>query len=269
MPELSHRPQNPSIHFYCHKNRQKSIIFIAHTKKSIFQSILDLQRRKNPSIQSSFLSQRCKNPFISVAEVQKSRFHFCRTALKIHPSIWHTVSRILSGIDFFDPPCLGYSSDAPCPWRWRPLLFEYVHTPEGGWQTRDIQDSAVGSKWRFDMAEEVQLGLAPPEWSTTSQMKDPRPMGKSLFDARFCNSPMGRARGGYSMHIDARGIAQTKGETKAAENMDSNWFANDMADETAAGCNSAMLNQYGNNTNLESFQGADLMLAQMSARVHA
>ena len=89
---LSHRrPQNPSIHFYCHKNRQKSIIFIAHTQKSIFQSILDLQRRKNPSIQSSFLSQRCKNPFISVAEVQKSRFHFCRTALKIHPSIWHTV----------------------------------------------------------------------------------------------------------------------------------------------------------------------------------
>ena len=66
------------------------------------------------------------------------------------------------------------------------------------------------------------------------------------------------------MHIDARSIAQTQGETKKAENMDSNWFAADMADETAAGANSAMANQYGNNTNLDSFSNADLALAQMS-----
>lgn len=70
--------------------------------------------------------------------------------------------------------------------------FEYVHTPETGWVTRDVTSSAVGTRWQMDLGKEVDLGLAPAEWSTTSQMNDPRPLGKSLFDARFINSPMGR-----------------------------------------------------------------------------
>lgn len=144
------------------------------------------------------------------------------------------------------------------------MPFEYVHSPEKGWETRDVQSDHVGTKWQFNMDDEVRLGLAPPDWSTTSQMNDPRPLGKSLFDARFVASPMGRARGGYSLAQDARGIAQTKGQVKKAENMDSNWFANDMADETAAGAQSAITNQYGNNTNLSSMSDSSLALAQMS-----
>ena len=142
--------------------------------------------------------------------------------------------------------------------------FEYVHSPEKGWESRETTNSSVGTRWRFDMAQEAELGLAPAEWSTTSQMNDPRPMGKSLFDARFCDSPMGRARGGYSMVRDARGVEATKGQLKKAENMDSAWFANDMADETALATESAMKNQYGQNSNLQAFQNADLALAQMS-----
>ena len=72
--------------------------------------------------------------------------------------------------------------------------FEYVHTPEGGWQTRDATATSVGTRWQMDLGREVDLGLAPPEWSTTSQMNDPRPLGKSLFDSRFMNSPMGRGK---------------------------------------------------------------------------
>ena len=63
---------------------------------------------------------------------------------------------------------------------------------------------------------------------------------------------------------DARGVEATKGQLKKAENMDSAWFANDMADETALATESAMKNQYGQNSNLQAFQNADLALAQMS-----
>ena len=34
--------------------------------------------------------------------------------------------------------------------------------------------------WKLDMRAEIDLGLAPPEWSTSSQMADTRPNGKSL-----------------------------------------------------------------------------------------
>lgn len=118
-------------------------------------------------------------------------------------------------------------------------------------------------KWRLDMEDEAKLGIAPPMWSTTSQMNDPRPNGKSIFDARFVGSPMGRARGGRSMVWDPRGTANVGGPVKA-ENRDSAWFANDMADETAAGNTSAIKNQFGQNTNFSVFDNADLALAQMS-----
>ena len=48
MTELSHHPKNPSIHFYCHKTRQKSIIFIAHTQKSIFHVFWLLHAMSSP-----------------------------------------------------------------------------------------------------------------------------------------------------------------------------------------------------------------------------
>ena len=133
-----------------------------------------------------------------------------------------------------------------------------------GRQPRHFEATHVGSEWTLDMKKEVELGLAPAEWSTTSQMNDPRPNGKQIFDARHCGSPMGRARGGYSLMADARGIAATKGETAKAVNMDSNWFATDMADETAAAAESADRNELGNQ-NLAGFKDAKaLELAQMS-----
>ena len=55
-----------------------------------------------------------------------------------------------------------------------------------------------------------------------------------------------------------------KGKLKKAENMDSSWFATDMADETEAGEQSAMANKLGNNTNLSSFDDHSLAVAQMS-----
>jgi hypothetical protein len=125
-------------------------------------------------------------------------------------------------------------------------------------------ESRHESAWRLDMKAEVNLGLAPPEWSTSSQMNDIRPNGKALFDARFSGNAMGRARGGYSMMADARGMESTAGKLQKAENMDSSWFATDMADETAAAEASAELNKYGTNTNFGSVNSAEQALAQMS-----
>lgn len=118
--------------------------------------------------------------------------------------------------------------------------------------------------WRLDMKAEIDLGLAPPEWSVSSKMDDTRPNGKAIFDARFSGNAMGRARGGYSMVADARGMEATAGKLQRAENMDSNYFAADMADETAAAEISAEKNKLGNNTNFSSFSGVDMALANMS-----
>ena len=52
---------------------------------------------------------------------------------------------------------------------------------------------------------------------------------------------------------------------KKAENMDSNFFAADMSDETAAAAASAEKNKLGNNSNLSAFQGDELAKAGMSA----
>jgi len=130
-------------------------------------------------------------------------------------------------------------------------------------RTKHFEDRHVGS-WKLDLQREQELGLAPPNWSTSSSMNDARPNGKALFDARFSGNAMGRAAGGYSMIADARGMEFTAGKLEAAQNMDSNFFASDMADETAAAEQSAMANKFGNNTNLSSFGSADLALSQMS-----
>ena len=76
---------------------------------------------------------------------------------------------------------------------------------------------------------------------------------------------MGRARGGYSMVADSRGMEFTAGKLAAAENMDSNFFAADMADETEAAEASAEKNKFGNNTNMAVFQSDELAKAGMSA----
>ena len=123
------------------------------------------------------------------------------------------------------------------------------------------------NKWTLDMATEETLGLSPPMWSTTTgEMggKGARPLGKSLFDARFHDNAMGRARGGYSLLRDARGVGATAGELRAAENMDSNYFALDMADETSAASVSAEKNKFGDNTQFSTYDDNSLALSQMS-----
>jgi len=119
--------------------------------------------------------------------------------------------------------------------------------------------------WQLDLKGEQTLGLAPPDWSVSSAMDDTRPNGQALFDARFHGNSMGRARGGYSMVADARGMEFTKGKLARAENMDSRFFAADMADETEAAELSAEKNKFGNNTNMAVFQSNELAMSGMSA----
>ena len=57
----------------------------------------------------------------------------------------------------------------------------------------------------------------------------------------------------------------TKGKLEKAVNMDSDFFAADMADETEAAAKSAEANKYGNNTNLSSFDDINMQLSAMSA----
>ena len=79
--------------------------------------------------------------------------------------------------------------------------------------------------WKLDMSKEIELGVVPADWSVTSKMDDPRPNGKAIFDCRFVESPVGRARAGRSMVWDSRGTAFA-GKTQKAQN----WDAGAMAD---------------------------------------
>jgi hypothetical protein len=101
-------------------------------------------------------------------------------------------------------------------------------------------------KWRLDMRDEVALGLAPPMWSTSSQMNDPRPNGCSIFDARFYQSPMGRSRASGGRIWDPNAIVSAQGTTGkiGAESLDARAFAADMADETSTASKS--LGSFGN-----------------------
>jgi hypothetical protein len=76
-------------------------------------------------------------------------------------------------------------------------------------RTSHFESRHYSPKWRLDMQSETDLGIMPPAWSTSSKMDDPRPNGRSIFDARFIESPMGRARGGRSMVWDSRMCART------------------------------------------------------------
>lgn len=90
------------------------------------------------------------------------------------------------------------------------------------------------------MAHEEDMGIVPSAWSTSSQMRDPRPNGRSIFDARFSDTPMGRSRGYNGIIWDPRSIVSPFGTTgmKGAASIDARTFAADMADETAAAAQS-------------------------------
>ena len=91
---------------------------------------------------------------------------------------------------------------------------------------RHFEDLHYSPMWRLDMKGETALGVAPAEWSLSSQMNDPRPNGRCIFDARFIESPVGRSRAhGDGKVWDPRGVV-FGGDALA--------FAEEMRDETAA-----------------------------------
>lgn len=106
---------------------------------------------------------------------------------------------------------------------------------------------------RLDMQYEANLGLVPPDWSVTSAMDDPRPNGKAIFDARFVESPVGRARAGRSMVWDSRGSAHSGG-TKKAENWDAGAMA-DAAEEDFDGLEKEWTAQEGAGTVVRQASG--------------
>ena len=78
-----------------------------------------------------------------------------------------------------------------------------------------FENPHVGA-WTMDMKKEVELGLAPAEWSQTSQMNDPRPNGRAFFDARHINSPVARNKAGMKMTWDPQGLANAKADKRMA-----------------------------------------------------
>lgn len=85
-------------------------------------------------------------------------------------------------------------------------------------ESKAMRDIHYGD-YKLDMAKEVALGILPPDWSVTSQMKDTRPNGRAQFDARFIEAPVGRARGGRSMEWTPVGTADS-GSTVRAKDLD-------------------------------------------------
>jgi hypothetical protein len=66
------------------------------------------------------------------------------------------------------------------------------------------------------MKQEMDVGLMPKDWSVTSAMKDQRPNGQAMFDARFVHSPLPRHKAGMKMSWDAEGLANAKADRFAA-----------------------------------------------------
>ena len=99
-------------------------------------------------------------------------------------------------------------------------------------------------------------------------MKDERPNGKPQFDARFLNTPAGRARAGRSIVWDPRGTMNSGGAQRL-ENIDiTQAMAKKYAAMTNKAAESAFFAEYydGVNTMGDDGQDAqkDMMLAQMS-----
>lgn len=134
--------------------------------------------------------------------------------------------------------------------------------------TRHYESPHTGDGFTLDMKKQEELGLMPPPWSVSSAMNDARPNGKPQFDARFLNSPMGRARAGQSIVWDPRGIASAGG-TQKIENIDiSLEMAKKHATMTNKAAESAMFAEYYDGVNTLGDDGAraqiDLQIAQMS-----
>jgi hypothetical protein len=99
-------------------------------------------------------------------------------------------------------------------------------------------------------------------------MKDARPNGKPQFDARFLNTPMGRARAGRSVVWDPRGT-ENAGGSQRVPNIDiAQHMASKYAEMTNKAAESSFFAEYYDGVNTMGDDGAnaqmDLQLAQMS-----
>lgn len=134
--------------------------------------------------------------------------------------------------------------------------------------TKHYESPHYSDGFTLDMKKQEDLGLMPPAWSVTSAMKDERPNGKPQFDARFLNTPMGRARAGRSIVWDPRGTMNSGG-TQRLENIDiTQVMAKKYAEMTNKAAESAYFAEYYDGVNTLGDDGAsaqiDLQLAQMS-----
>jgi len=166
-----------------------------------------------------------------------------------------------------------------------PSEMRYQHMPPGwmvpvrGAQTTPVRKNTSNNTKHYesphysdghtlDMKKQEDLGLMPPAWSVTSAMKDERPNGKPQFDARFLNTPMGRARAGRSIVWDPRGTMNSGGPQRL-ENIDiTQVMAKKYAEMTNKAAESAYFAEYYDGVNTLGDDGEraqiDLQLAQMS-----
>lgn len=166
-----------------------------------------------------------------------------------------------------------------------PSEMRYQHMPPGwmvpvrGAQTMPVRKNTSNNTKHYesphysdghtlDMKKQEDLGLMPPAWSVTSAMKDERPNGKPQFDARFLNTPMGRARAGRSIVWDPRGTMNAGGAQRL-ENIDITLVqAKKYAEMTNKAAESAYFAEYYDGVNTLGDDGEraqiDLQLAQMS-----
>lgn len=117
-----------------------------------------------------------------------------------------------------------------------PRPWQFLSSPPKTYAEAYRRAAHLPSSNAFSLAQEESMGLVPSRWSVSSAMNDTRPNGRSIFDARFCDSPMGRARASGGVIIDPRALVSPFGTTgtKGAHSLDATIFAADMKDETDA-----------------------------------
>lgn len=136
-------------------------------------------------------------------------------------------------------------------------------------RTKHYETLHFSPTWHLSMGTEERLGVVPANWSTTNAMNDPRPNGRSVFDARFTQSPLGRMRAsGFTEMYDPREVhyirlslvtfSERALELKVCLPYVLVWFqvvfggdplmaAAEMADETLAAASSAEIHKIENN----------------------
>ena len=86
-------------------------------------------------------------------------------------------------------------------------------------RTQHFETLHYNPQWKLDMGTEEKLGLVPQQWSTSNAMSDGRPNGRSIFDARHTQTPVGRMRGSdYKSSYDPRGV-RSRARTQPDEPM--------------------------------------------------